>query len=83
MPTLTITLPAQQLEKAKEQARHEGFKNPNSWLQFLISNRLILEESPRLKPSEIILEMRKTGLYKTGFLSDLKKSLEYADKAYK
>lgn len=83
MPTLTITLPPKYSEKAKEQARKEGFKSPTLWLRFLVESRVNLEESPRLTPSKIFTEMQKTGIYKLRFLRELKTSLEYADKAYK
>ncbi len=66
--------------RIRKQAHKEGFKNPTDWTRFLIEKNLFLEESPHLKPSEIITQMEKTGLYRDGFLKDLKKSLEYADK---
>lgn len=81
MPVLTITLPPKYSEKAIERAKSEGFKDPSLWLQFLVKSRISLEESPKTKPSRVIAEMRKTGLYETRFLQELKKSLEYADKA--
>lgn len=83
MATLTITLPTKDLEKAKEQAKYEGFESPVAWLRFLVANRLSLEESPKIKPSGIVSAMKKTGFYKSSFLHGLKKSLEYADKAIK
>ena len=83
MPTLTITLPPAYSEKAKEQAKREGFKSTALWLRFLVESRVSFEESPKLKPSRVISEMQKAGLYKANFLRELKKSLEYADKTYK
>lgn len=80
MPALTITLPSKYSEKAKEQARSEGFQDLSLWLQFLVKSRVSLEESPKIKPASVISEMQKTGLYNERFLRDLKKSLEYADK---
>lgn len=80
MPTLNITLPQSDLAKAKEQARREGFHSPAAWVQFLVERRVRLEESPKLKPSIVISEMRKTRLYKDRFLKELEKSLDYADK---
>ena len=81
MPTLTINLQPKQYKKIKEAARREGFKTPAEWTRFLVEKNMSFEDSPRLKPSKIISEMEKTGVYKGEFLRELKKSLEYADKA--
>ena len=83
MSSLTITLPPKQSQKAKEQAKKEGFKNPALWLQFLVEKQTGFEESPKVNPARIISGMKKTGLYKDSFLSELKKSLAYANKASK
>ena len=80
MPTLNITIPNKDFHKVKEYARREGFKNPTEWAEFLVKKNIELEESPRLKSSEIIRDMKKTGLYHDTFLGKLKKSLDYADK---
>lgn len=79
MPTLSINIPQRNLIKIRARARREGFRGPNEWVQFLLEKNLSLEESPKLKPSKIISEMKKTGLYQTRFLNELKKSLAYAD----
>ena len=81
MPAITIKLPSKQFGIVKIKARKQGFKNPNDWARFLIEQNLILEESPKLSPEKIISEMRKTNLYQERFLREMKKSLEYADKA--
>lgn len=83
MPIISIQLPESDLRKARNQARREGFKSPTDWAKFLVTQSISLEESPRIKPSKIVLEMKKTGLYKTSFLRGLEKSLLYADKAVK
>ena len=81
MPILTINLQSKQYKKIKEVARREGFKTPAEWTRFLVEKNMSFEDSPRLKPSKVISEMEKTGVYKGEFLRELKKSLEYADKA--
>lgn len=81
MPTLTISIPNKDFRKIKERALTEGFKDPTDWARFLVEKNIAHEESPKIKPSRIISEMKKTGLYKKNFLSELKRSLEYADKA--
>lgn len=81
MPTLSIKLPVKNFIKIKRQARQQGFNSPTDWARFLIEKNLFFEESPHFKSSEIITQMKKTGLYQDKFLKDLKKSLEYADKA--
>lgn len=81
MPNITIKLQENNFRKARVRAEREGFKNPDDWAKFLIEQNLTLEESPKLEPSKIISEMKKTGLYKSEFLQGLKKSLEYADKS--
>ncbi len=80
MPHLTITLPKKQYERAKKQARAEGFESTQGWAEFLIERRLILEESPKIPAEKIIAEMEKTGLYQKRFLRGLRASLVYADK---
>lgn len=80
MPTITIPIPKEEYNKIKTRARREGFKNPADWARFLVEKNVQLEESPRLSPSKIILEMKKIGVHKPLFLLGLKKSLEYADK---
>lgn len=80
MPLLTIAVPSRYLRKIKTQARREGFKNPTEWVRFMIERNVGFEESPRLRPAKIISEMESTGLYRHGFLRDLKRSLEYADR---
>jgi len=80
MPILTINLQPKQYRKIKEAARREGFKTAAEWAHFLVEKNISLGNSPRLKPTQIILEMKKTGLYQEQFLLELKKSLEYADK---
>ena len=81
MPTLTINLQPKQYKKIKEAARREGFKTPAEWTRSLVEKNINFEDSPKLKPSKVISEMEKTGLYKREFLHELKKSLEYADRA--
>ncbi|MEK7062756.1 MAG: hypothetical protein AAB946_01840 [Patescibacteria group bacterium] len=81
MPAITIKLQSKHLEAAKIKARRQGFKNASEWAQFLIEKNLSLEESPKMDPSKIISEMKKTDIYQENFLRELKKSLEYADKA--
>ena len=83
MPTLSVELPQKELQKAREMARKEGFKSPADWARFLVSRNIGFLESPKLKPSKIISEMKKTGLYKNNFLRNLQKSLLYADKTVK
>lgn len=83
MPILSIELQNKELEKVREISRREGFKTPTDWAKFLVSRNIGFEESPRLKPKKIILEMKKTGLYKNSFLRSLQKSILYADKASK
>ncbi|MEK7560300.1 MAG: hypothetical protein AAB522_03320 [Patescibacteria group bacterium] len=83
MPTLSIELPQKELQRAREVARKEGFKSPADWAKFLVARNIGFLESPKLKPSKIISEMKKTGLYKSNFLRNLQKSLIYADKALK
>lgn len=80
MPTLTINLPPKQYKKIKGVARREGFKTPTAWARFLVEKNMGFQNSTKLTPSKIILEMQKTGLYRKPFLRELKKSLEYADK---
>lgn len=80
MPTLTITVPHKDFHKIKERARVEGFRTPTDWARFLVERNIGFEESPKLKTSKIISEMKKTGLYKKEFLRELKNSLNYADK---
>ncbi|MBI2121844.1 MAG: hypothetical protein HYT98_01860 [Candidatus Sungbacteria bacterium] len=79
MPTLTIDLPVKYFKKAQKQAHREGFKNPADWAHFLVARNIELEESSHLAPTRIISEMKKTGLYNSIFLRELKQSLEYAD----
>ncbi|MDP3769770.1 MAG: hypothetical protein U1A23_03640 [Candidatus Sungbacteria bacterium] len=81
MPTLTIKIPQEEYKKIKDQARREGYKNPSAWAQSLVKKTACMEESPSMKSERIIVEMQKTGRYKSGFLRGLKKSLEYADTA--
>lgn len=81
MPLLTITLPRIQLQRAKKQARREGFMNPKAWAESLIEKRLQLEEAPKAGPRVIISAMRKTKRYDPRFLRGLKESLAYADQA--
>ena len=83
MPILNIQLPQKQLERAKIRARKEGFKNPAEWARVLVSRHIAFEESPKLKSSEIIKAMKKTGIYRLPFLQKLKSSLDYADKTAK
>lgn len=80
MPTITVKLEDKDFRKVKERAQHQGFKDASDWAKFLIEQNIVLEESPKLKPKKIISEMQKTGLYKTEFLRQLEKSLEYGDK---
>jgi len=80
MPLLTIQLPQKQFNKARARAKREGFKSPAEWAKILVSRYIAFEESPKLKSSKIIEEMRKTGLYPTEFLNELRHSLKYADK---
>lgn len=80
MPNITVKLQDKDFRKAKKRAEREGFRDPSDWARFLIEQNLILEESPQLKSSKIVLEMEKTGFYKSEFLRELEKSLEYADK---
>lgn len=80
MPTLTIKLPSSSFRKVKERAQREGFKDPTEWARILVEKNIALEESPKLKASKIISEMRETNLYREQFLRELKKSLDYADK---
>lgn len=80
MPTLNITLPNKDLRRIKERAEAGGFRTPSDWARFLVERNIGFEESPKLKASKIISEMKKTGLYKKEFLRELKNSLDYADK---
>lgn len=80
MPILSIQIPQKQFEMAKIRARREGFKNPTEWVRILVSRQIALEESPKMRPSQIVEMMRKTGLYNPSFLKGLKDSLDYADK---
>lgn len=81
MPTINLTIPSKYFTKVRRQAEREGFKKPAEWALCLIEKNISLEESPYLKPIDIISDMRGTGLYQKKFLSELKQSLEYADKA--
>lgn len=80
MPTINVTIPNKDFVKVRKQAEREGFKKPSEWALFLIEKNISFEESPYLRPTDIISDMRGTGLYQKRFLSDLKRSLEYADK---
>jgi hypothetical protein len=73
MTTLTVTLPDIPSHKVREHAKREGFRSPEAWMQFLLTQHLILEESPRMKGREIIARMQKTGRYSKSFLRELQK----------
>ncbi len=82
MPVLTIRLPENYLRRAKAKARSEGFRSPAAWARTVVERNLaVLRESPRLRPQRVVSAMRRTGLYREGFLRSLKRSLAYADKA--
>jgi len=83
MPVLSIQIPQEQFARAKIMAKRGGFKSPMEWAQVLVSRQISLEESPKIKPSKIIAEMKKIGFYKNSFLRELKHSLEHADKTAK
>lgn len=81
MVILTIKISNKEFSHIKAHARRAGFKNPTEWALDLVEKNLSLEESPRMKPEKIILEMKKSSRYSAVFLRDLKESLTYADKA--
>lgn len=80
MPILSIKLPSRSFRRIRERARAEGFRSPAEWAHILVERNITIEESPKINPSKIISEMKKTNLYRKQFLRELKRSLDYADK---